>query len=129
MPTLQVAQYNGVPLSVAQTGNGASTNIADRGTISVGPGFLVIVSTVGATPTVAVDIQGSVDAADWWVLPYATLAAPETPIVTSPAATITTATTTRFLLRPNHPWRYMRLNYSANTNVTLTATLFIAGAT
>jgi hypothetical protein len=128
MATLKVSEYSGVPLSVAQTGNGASTNIADRGTVSVGPGWVVIASTVGATPTVAVDIQGSLDAADWWVIPYAALTAPETPVVTSPAVTITTATTNRFLLRPGHPWRYMRLLYSANTNVTLTATLYVAGA-
>lgn len=125
MATLDFTKYTGVPLSAAQTGNGASTNVCDRGLALVGPAYLTIVTTVGATPTVTVDIQGSVDASDWWVPSYAALSAPETPIVTTPAATITTATTNRFILRPWQPWRYLRLNYSANTNVTITATLYV----
>lgn len=107
-------------LSSAQTGNGASTNIVDRGP-AVGPALLTIVSTAGATPALSVDIQGSVDAADWWNIPYATTAAPETPVVAQ-ITTITTTTTTRFILRPFHPWRFMRLLYSANVNLTVTAT-------
>ena len=33
---------------------------------------------------------------------------------------ITSATTTRVIMRPGHPWRFLKLNMSANTNVTLT---------
>jgi hypothetical protein len=107
-------------LSSAQTGNGASTNIVDRGP-AVGPALLTIVSTAGGAPTLSVDIQGSMDASDWWNVAYATTAAPETPVV-STITTITTSTTTRFILRPYQPWRYLRLNYSNNNNLTLTVT-------
>jgi hypothetical protein len=40
------------------------------------------------------------------------------------AVVITTATTNYYILRPGHPWRYLRLTYSANTNVTTTADLW-----
>jgi hypothetical protein len=109
-----------VILSTAQTGNGASTNVADRGP-SVGPGLLTIVSVAGGTPALSIDIQGSVDNADWWNVAYATQAAPET-VAVAQISTITTSTTTRFILRPYHPWRYLRLFYSANVNLTITAT-------
>jgi len=112
--------FGNVTLSNAQTGNGVSTNVADRGTHR-GTALLKIVSTVGATPTVTVDIQGSANGSDWVNVAYATTAAPETPAVA--ALTITTATTSFYILRPDHPWRYLRLNLSANTNVTLTAEL------
>lgn len=109
-----------VTLSNAQTGNGASTNIVDRGPV-IGPGLLTIVSVAGATPALNIDIQGSVDASDWFNVAYATTLAPETPVV-SQITTITSTTTTRFILRPYHPWRYLRLNYSGNVNMTITAT-------
>jgi len=120
-----------VVLSNAQTGTGASTNTADRGggNGQVNPGtgagtaLLTIVSTVGATPTLTVDVQGSMDNSDWFNVAYATTAAPETPVVTS--LTITTATTNRLIMRANQPWRFLRLNLSSNTNVTITATLYV----
>ena len=112
-------------LSTAQSASAPSTNIADRGP-AFGPGFLTIVSVAGGTPALNVDIQGSVDAADWWNIAYATTAAPETPLVAQ-IATITTSTTTRFILRPFHPWRYMRLLYSANVNLTITASVYFPG--
>lgn len=113
---------NTANLSTAQTGNGASTNVIDRGG-SVGPALLTLVTTVGATPTVTIAIEGSADGATFFPVAYATAAAPET--VTVAALTITTATTTRAILRPNQPWRYLRLTYSANTNVTTTADLVV----
>lgn len=109
-------------LSTAQTGTGASTNVVDRGS-SVLAGFIQIVSTIGATPTVTVAIQGSVDLANWWAIPWAEVATPTTLSVATFA--ITTATTTQKILLPNHPWRYVRLNYTANTNVTITADAWV----
>ena len=130
MATLAAPAGTGTPnivtLSSAQTGTGQSTNVADRGGLVsgiVGPALLTIVTTVGATPTVTVAIEGSVDGSDWWNVAYALPATPETVAVAN--ITITSATTTRVILRQNHPWRYLRLNYSANTNVTLTATLAV----
>lgn len=112
--------FGNVTLSSAQTGNGASTNVADRGTDRTAA-ILKIVSTIGATPTVTVNIEGSANGSDWINVAYATTAAPETPVVA--ALTITTAVTSFYILRPGHPWRFLRLNLSANTNVTLTAEL------
>lgn len=112
-----------VTLSSAQTGNGDSTNTADRGSHSGLPGAVVVTSTVGATPTVTVNIQGSVDGTNFYNIPYSLVATPET--LTVSAITITTATTTTYLLRPDHAWRFLKLAYSANTNVTLTATAYL----
>lgn len=53
-----------VTLSSAQTGNGDSTNTLDRGG-STGAALLKITSTVGATPTVTVNIMGSADGTDF----------------------------------------------------------------
>lgn len=117
--TQDITTAAGAVLSTAQTGNGDSTNTADRGLLH-GPGAVVITSTVGATPTVTVNIQGSVDGANFYNVPYALVATPETQTVA--AITITSAVTTTYLLRPDHAWRYLKLVYSANTNVTLTAT-------
>ena len=109
-------------LSTAQTGTGDSQNIIDRGG-ELGPALLEIVSTIGATPSVTVNIQGSVDGVNFFNIPYCEVATPETPSVASFA--ITTATTTRKILRPNHPWRFIKFVLSANTNVTIaSATLY-----
>lgn len=126
MPTLLASSgpFGGVNLSTAQTGTGPSTNVMDRGS-NRGPCLLKITSTVGATPTVTVAIEASADGVNWFTPAYATLAAPETPTVAALAA-ITTATTSQYILRGGHPWRFLRLNYSANTNVTLTADVFDA---
>lgn len=109
-------------LSDAQLGNGASTNQVDR-FAAMGPDLVQIVSTVGATPTVTVAIEGSADGTTWFAVPYADIATPGT--VSVATFTITTATTTRKIVQPNVPVRFLRLNYSANTNVTLTADVFV----
>jgi hypothetical protein len=111
-------------LSNAQTGNGDSTNIASRQTGDiVGGGAVVITSAIGATPTVTVNIQGSVDGVAYFNVPYALVATPRTFVVT--AITITTAVTTTYLLQENVFYRFFKLVYSANTNVTLTATVYL----
>lgn len=111
----------GVVLQSAQTGNADSTNTVDRGNLT-GPGALVVTSTVGGTPTVTVNILGSVDGTNFYNVGYSLVATPETVAVA--AITITTATTTTYLLRPNHAWRFLKVNMSANTNVTLTSTFY-----
>lgn len=107
-----------VNLSNAQTGNGVSTNVANRGS-SAGAALLKLTTTVGATPTVTIAIEGSADGTNFFNVAYALAATPETPAVAN--VVITTATTNYYILRPNHPWQYLRLTYSANTNVTTTA--------
>lgn len=123
-PTRDAPTGGSAVLCSAQTGNGNSTNTADRGPAGVGrPGAVVITSAVGATPTVTVDIQGSVDGVNFFNVAYALVATPES--VAVGAFTITTAVTTTYLLRPDHAWRYLKLVFSANTNVTLTATAYV----
>lgn len=119
-PTVTAPSVN---LCTTQTGNGASTNVADRGVIGGGPALLRIVSTIGATPTVTVLIEASIDGTNFFPAPYSDPATPTTVAVATFA--ITTATTTYKYLQPNYPWRYLRLTLSANTNVTLTADLFL----
>lgn len=114
--------FPGVVLSSSQTGNGDSTNTAFRGLRSEG-GAVVITSTVGSTPTVTVNIQGSIDGSAWFNVPYALVATPRTFVLT--AITITTAVTTTYLLQELIPYQYLKLVYSANTNVTLTASAYL----
>jgi hypothetical protein len=108
---------DGITLSSAQTGNGASTNVVDRGG-GLEAAMVTITTAIGATPSVTVDIQGSADGVNWFNAPYSLPASPATLAVA--ALTITTAGLTRVFLAANFPWRYLRLNYSANTNVTIT---------
>jgi hypothetical protein len=112
-----------VQLSNAQTGTGDSTNIAQRDPHSTCGGAVVITSAIGATPTVTVNIQGSVDGTTWFNVPYSLVATPRTFVLT--AITITTAVTTTYLLQELVFWRYLKLAYSANTNVTLTASAYL----
>src|SRR5690349_14932988 len=102
-----------VSLQSAQTGNADSTNTADRALLRAAC-LLKITSTVGAPPPVTVNLLWSSDNTNFYNVAYATAAAPETPVVT--ALTITSATTGYYILRPAHPWRYFKLNMSANTN-------------
>lgn len=116
--------YSPLPinLATAQTGNGASTDILDRGT-RTGPVGVQIVSTVGGTPTVTVALEGSMDGTTWFAVPYTDPATPDTSSVAT--FTITTATTTRKYVRGGFPYRYLRCFMSANTNVTLTIDVFV----
>lgn len=126
MSTIQALAGGSLPnqaqLSNAQTGNGASTNVADRGAFTERPALLRIVTTVGATPTCTYAIEGSADGTNWFAVSYADAATPDTGSVATFA--ITTAATTYKILRADQPWRYLRLTYSANTNVTNTAELW-----
>lgn len=108
-------------LCTSQTGNGDSTNTADRGGLRRAA-LLRIISVVGSTPTVTVNILGSMDGTNFFNVAYALPATPET--LTVAAITITTAVTGLYILRPEHPWRFLKINLSANTNVTLTADLY-----
>ncbi|MDQ0992169.1 hypothetical protein [Streptomyces sp. V3I7] len=122
MPTLQALGGDRLPnsarLSQAQTGNGVSTNVLDRGAAVERPALLAITTTAGATPTCTYAIEGSADGTAWFAVSYADPATPDTGAVATFA--LTASGTTLKILRPNQPWRYLRLTYSANTNVTNT---------
>jgi hypothetical protein len=113
-----VAAPGAVSLSSAQTGNGASTNVVDRGG-STGAALIKITTTIGGSPTVTVAVEGSADGNDWFAVPYADSATPTT--VSVATFVITTATTVRKLVQADVPVRFLRLNYSANNNVTVSA--------
>lgn len=123
MSTLQALGGDRLPnsarLSQAQASNGVSTNILDRGAAVERPAMLTITTAVGATPTCTYAIEGSADGTNWFAVSYADPAAPDTGAVTTFA--LTAASTTLKILRPGQPWRFLRLTYSANTNVTNTA--------
>ena len=108
-------------LCTAQTGNGDSTNTILE--LNQGrPSVIRIISTIGATPTVTVNIVGTIDNVNWYNIPYALVATPNSFVVT--ALTITTAVTTLYLLQTNQAWTWAKLVLSANTNVTITADYF-----
>jgi hypothetical protein len=88
-----------------------------------GPGAIVITSTIGGAPSATVNIEGSADGVNWFNVPYALVATPSTFVLT--ALTITTAVTTTYLLQANQPWQFLRLNVTANNNVTLTAKAYL----
>jgi hypothetical protein len=114
--------YPVVNLGTAQTGNTDTTNTADRTGLRRAA-LLTIVTTVGGGPTVKVDILGSMDGTAFFNIGYSLVATPNTEV--SSQITITTATTNNYLLWPDEPWRFLKLTYSLNTNVTLTADLFV----
>jgi hypothetical protein len=127
MPTIAALGGERYPntarLSTAQTGDGASTNIVDRGAATERPALLTIVTTVGATPTCTYAIEGSADGVNWFPVVYAETATPDIPAVAT--FDVTAAGTTLKILRPGQPWRFLRLTYSANTNVTNTADVHV----
>jgi hypothetical protein len=106
-----------VSLSVAQAGNGASTDVADRGPSHKG-GIVRITTAIGATPTCTYAIEVSTDGTNWVAATYADSATPT--VNTTATFVITTATTVNKLVKQVTPWRFVRVTYSANTNVTNT---------
>ena len=116
--------WNPGVLCTAQTGNFTSTSAVRSSQVEYfSGGAVVITSTIGATPTVTVNIQGSVDGVNYFNIPYALVATPTTFVLT--AITITTAVTTTYLLQPTMQWQFVQIVTTANTNVTLTATAYI----
>ena len=109
-------------LSAAQAGNGPSANIVDRGG-STGPVLLRLVTAIGATPTCTYLIEGSPDNVNFFPVQYADSATPQTLVVTT--FVITTAITAFKLIPALIPARYLRVTYSANTNVTNSLDAFV----
>lgn len=109
-------------LSTAQAGNGPSTNVLDRGG-SVGPVLLRVTTAAGATPTCTYAVEGSPDNVNFFPVQYADSASPQTLVITT--FVISSATTALKLIPANIPVRFLRVTYSANTNVTNTLDAFI----
>jgi hypothetical protein len=99
-----------------------STNVVFRGTRTLG-GAVVIANTGGATPTIKVDIKGSMDGTNWFNVPYSLVATPRTFVITQ--LTLTTTATTTYLLQEGVPYQYLKLAFSTTTNETITATAYV----
>lgn len=124
--TVGVLANGSANLCTAQTGNAATTNVADRGgqvgRITTGPALLKIVTTVGATPTCTYLVEGSADGVTWTPVIIADSATPTT--LSFATFTITSATTTVKHIQANQPYRYFRVTMSSNTNVTSTIDIY-----
>jgi hypothetical protein len=114
-----------VALSDAQTGTGPSTNVADRG-VSHKSDIVVITPIIGATPTCTYAIEVSTDNVTFGPATYADITTPTTDVATTFVAT--TAAVIQKIVKQQSQWRYLRLTYSANTNVTNTAVLHFSDA-
>jgi hypothetical protein len=111
-------------LSNAQVGSGASTNVVQRRadlTITR-PALLRIITTIGATPTCTYQVEGSPDGTAFF--PLASFDATGAASPTGATFVITTATTTWRVIPVDVPWTFLRITYSANTNVTNTADIW-----
>lgn len=115
MATITAQPGPAVEIATARTGN-FDTDIIDRGALS-GPAALLIDTTAGATPTVTANIQGSVDGAVWFNVAYSLVATPTSQVVT--AITITTTVKTTYLVAGGYGYRYLKVAFSANTNITV----------
>lgn len=95
------------------------TSVFDMGKHQTDGVVLVrIVTTIGATPTATYDIQGSNDQNTWTSLSFADSSTPTT--FASATFVITTATTVVKYVLAAQRFRYLRVNVTANTNVTNT---------
>lgn len=120
---MAVVAYPG-NLQTAQTGNADSTNVIQRSgsDANLRAPVLRIVSAIGATPTVTVNIKGSADNVTFWNVPYSNLGAAPGDWTTA-ALVITTAVTSLYAIMPNQPCTFLKLVMTLNTNVTLTSDL------
>lgn len=111
-------------LQTGQSGNADSTNTVQRqgGESNLRQQVLRINATAGATPTVTVQILGSVDGTTFVKVPYSPLAAVTGDWVTT-NLTLTSTAITYYVLAAGQPWIFLKLNMSANTNMTLTSDL------
>lgn len=113
-----MANVSAFPNGVTSLAGGNSASFSSdtlvMSTPLVRPGFLTIDSTAGTTITA--NIKGSLDGVTFFNVPYATVAAPATAAVA--ALTITTTTVTGVHLL-EFAYLYLRVDFSANTGVTI----------
>jgi hypothetical protein len=114
-------------LGTGQATNADTTNTWDSGVVEVKslPVLVRVVTTIGATPTCTYTINGSADNSSFAPLSYADIASLGT--VTAAPFVITTATTAVKVIPPGQRYRYIKVTYSLNTNVTNSADLLKLG--
>jgi hypothetical protein len=125
MGTLAASGGGGqVNLSTAQAGNGQSTNSVLRRFDTVPRAAAIrVVTAAGATPTCTYLLEGSADGVNWFPVPYVDSATPGT--LSGGTFTITAAGTAWKFIPADQPWTFLRLTYSANTNVTNTVDAWV----
>ncbi len=102
------------------TGNNSTAPGRSRG----GSQVIVVKFTAGITPTVAVAVQGSHDGTNWVTLVFIEEgAAAETKII----SVTKTVTGYSFFVISKGWWPYVRVNLSANTNMTLDEAWLLEG--
>lgn len=117
----------GFVLGTGQATNADTTNTYDSGVAEVKgtPTLVRVVTTIGATPTCTYTINGSNDNSSFTPLSYADIGSLGT--VTAAAFVVTTATTVVKVIPVGQKWRYLKVTYSLNTNVTNSADLLKLG--
>lgn len=118
--TIDSGPSTAIRLFVAATAAGTS-QVVDRGAYR-GPAALVITNVGTGSPTVNVDIQGSVDNINFYNCAYALVATPNTVAVAQIAITATATTT--YLLPTDQAWRYLRVVTSTVTTETYSITYY-----
>jgi hypothetical protein len=117
----------GFVLGTGQATNADTTNTWDSGLAEqkTTPVLVRVVTTIGATPTCTYTINGSVDNTSFSPLSYADINSLGT--VTAAPFVITTATTAVKVIPVGQKYRYIKVTYSLNTNVTNSADLLRLG--
>lgn len=112
----------------------AVTTNSDSDVYDFGPGdgedvraaiLVRLVTTITTTPTVTVALKGSRDGTTYTNLAYSDSSTPAT--FGSSNLTITTADTFVKIIKPGQKFRYLRVTFSATTNVTSTVDVFPLG--
>lgn len=116
-----------VSLAAAQVGNGVSTNVVQRRGDTIKATLIRLVTTIGATPTCTYLFEASPDGIGWFSLPMQdiTSAGPPGALTSASIGAITTATTKWFWVPVDFPWIFLRVTFSANTNVTNTVDVWV----
>ena len=122
----------GTVLSDAQTGTGDSTNTWDYGdmgqfgnNIRTLPLLVRVAATAGATPACTYAINISVDDSTYTAAEWADSSDPST-VLTSTFDINGTATVVA-IIQPGQVFRYLKVTYSLNTNITNTVDVFQLG--
>jgi hypothetical protein len=114
-----------VQLSKDAIAAGQSANILDRAG-ERGPGMLKVETktrTIGQTSNCKINIQGSMDYDDWYNVAYGAINNPDTMLTAT--ITIPADGTQYYVLHANQPWRYLRLDLNAITNMQVSAEVYI----
>ena len=109
--------YTLIPVTTVAT----TSPILDRGGVR-GPAALVIANVGTGSPSMTVNITGSVDGVNFYNIGYALVATPNTVAVA--AITITTTATTTYLLVTDQAWRYLQVAVTAVTTETYSVTYY-----